>query len=322
MTIKGKTVQGQSVEVLVDDTGRVLLAPESVGGAGYRRDADTPYAADGQAHPLLFNNVGRLKVAAMPGDYIPVTGNITATQPTINTPVVGGTVQADVGKASNVVMYCTGTFAGVNCSFEASIDNGTTWFSIQAVRTNANTIEITTGSLSAAPVYAWELSVNAYTHVRVRCTARTSGTQSWRIQPGAYATEPIPAAQATATQPISGTVTVTFPTPTALNFNSSATTNLTVVKSTAGTLYGIKMRNKSAAILYLKLYNKATAPVLATDVPVLVLPIAAGGLLALDFGAVGHRFLLGIGMATTVNEADTDTTAVAAGDLRGLISFI
>lgn len=154
---------------------------------GIRQDSDTsPVSADGDYHHLLFNNVGRLKVASMPGDYAATTGNITAN---------GQSVTCDTGKASNVMLYCTGTFSTINCTFEGSIDGGTTWFGVQAVRTNANTVETTTGNLSAAPVYAWEMSVNALTHVRVRATAFTSGTQTWRILPGAYATEPIPAIQ-------------------------------------------------------------------------------------------------------------------------------
>ena len=154
---------------------------------GIRIDADTsPVSADGDYHPFAFNNVGRLKVAAMPGDYTATTGTITAN---------GQTVSCDVTKASNAMLYCTGTFSTINCAFEGSIDSGTTWFGIQAVRSNANTVETTTGNLSAAPAYAWEMSVNALTHIRVRATAFTSGTQTWRILPGAYATEPIPAIQ-------------------------------------------------------------------------------------------------------------------------------
>lgn len=154
---------------------------------GLRRDADTsPVSNDGDFHPLVFNEVGRLKTAGAPALYTPITGSITAN---------GQTVSADVSAVSNVVMHCTGTFSTVNCTFEGSIDGGTTWFTIQAVRTNANTVETTTGNLSAAPAYAWELSVNALTNVRIRATAFTSGTQNWRFVLGSYATEPIPAIQ-------------------------------------------------------------------------------------------------------------------------------
>jgi hypothetical protein len=110
------------------------------------------------------------------------------------------------------MMFCTGTFSTINVTFEGSIEatGDTNWFGVQAVRSNANTIETATGNLSAQPAYGWELSVNALKRVRVRCTARTSGTQSWRFVQGTYATEPIPAAQVSATQPVSGSVTATL----------------------------------------------------------------------------------------------------------------
>lgn len=168
---------------------------------GIRRDGDTtPVSTDGDVQPFVFDETGRLKVSSAAGSIASHTDNITSN---------GDTVALDVTRYSNIVVHCTGTFSTVNCTFEASINGGTNWFAIQAVRTNANTIELTTGNLSAAPAYAWELSVNAYTNFRVRATAFTSGTQVWTFQPGTYATEPIPAAQASATQPVSGTVTAT-----------------------------------------------------------------------------------------------------------------
>lgn len=166
---------------------------------------------DGDYTNLKIDEEGRLKVASKPASYSDITGDITAIQATIGTPVAGGTVSGDVSRASNVMAFCVGTFAGVNCTFEGSLEptGDANWFGVQAVRTNANTIETTTGALSAQPVYAWELSVNALSRLRVRATARTSGTQSWRFKLGTYATEPIPAAQVSATQPVSGTVTAT-----------------------------------------------------------------------------------------------------------------
>lgn len=172
--------------------GSLLMA------GGVRRDADTtPVSADNDVHPLVFDELGRLKISSYSPSIAAYTDTITAN---------ADTVSLDVSRYSNLVIYCTGTFSTVNCAFEASLD-GTNWFGVQAVRTNANTIETSTGNLSAAPAYAWELSVNAYSNFRVRATAFTSGTQTWRFQPGAYATEPIPAAQVTGTQAVSGTVT-------------------------------------------------------------------------------------------------------------------
>ena len=224
-----------------------------------RSDADIPTANDGDYTALKLDEFGRLKVASTPASYADVTGSITAIQATIATPVVGGTVIGDVSRASNVMMFCTGTFAGINVSFEGSLEStGENWFGIQAVRTNANTIETATGALSAMPVYGWELSVNALARVRVRCTARTSGTQVWRFKLGTYATEPIPAAQVTPTQPISGTVTAnqgTLVNPTVHILNSAASTNATSVKVSSGTIYNMLVSNISASVRYLKIFK-------------------------------------------------------------------
>lgn len=294
---------------------------------GIRSDSDTLTADDGDYTVLKLDEQGRLKVSAKPASYPDITGDITAIQATIGTPVVGGTVEGDVSRASNIMAFCTGTFAAVNCTFEGSLEasGNTNWFGIQAIRTNANTIETTTGSLSAQPVYGWEMSVNALKRVRVRATARTSGTQSWRFVQGTYATEPIPGAQVSATQPVSGTVTAnqgTLVAPTALNINSAATTNATSVKTSAGTLYNISASNINAAARYIKLYNKASAPTVGTDVPVLTMLIPAGSTIDHDFGLIGHRFSLGIALAITSGAADSDTGAVAVNEIKVIASFI
>lgn len=187
------------------DKGLVLLAQR------FASDAPTT-SNDGDYTVLKLDEEGRLKVSTKPASYADITGDITAIQATIGTPVAGGTVAGDVSRASNLMIFCTGTFSTVNCTFEGSLEatGETNWFGVQAVRSNANTIELATGNLSAQPAYAWEASVNALKRFRVRCTARTSGTQSWRFVQGTYATEPIPAAQVSGTQPVSGSLTATL----------------------------------------------------------------------------------------------------------------
>lgn len=170
------------------EQGAVYTASKVGIGGGVRQDAGGAPSgvADGDVHPFIFNEEGRLKVSSQPALYTPTTGTITGN---------GQNVSVDVSRASNLMFHVTGTFSTVNCTFEGSIDGGTTWFTVQAARTNANTIETTTGNLSATPAYAWEASVNALTNFRVRSTAYTSGTQTWRFTPGSFATEPIPAIQ-------------------------------------------------------------------------------------------------------------------------------
>jgi hypothetical protein len=98
---------------------------------------------------------------------------------------------------------------------------------------------------------------------------------------------------------------------------SAATTNATSVKTSQGLISGGSLRNRAAAERYFKLYNKASAPTVGTDTPVLTIGLPAGALLGLaDFaGAYGLRLATGIAYAITGAYADNDTTAVAAGDV-------
>lgn len=174
---------------------------------------------------LHVNADDRLRVSTMPGRYDLVEGNITAS---------AQTVSMNCENVSNIMLHCRVNPAatGHNSTFEGSLNstdgvNGN-WFAIQAVRTNANTVELTTGVLAATPAYGWELSVNAIRWVRVRATAHTGGTMTWMIQAGSYATEPIPAIQSHAVTLSSttaniGTVAMTIYADSTANLGASAT---------------------------------------------------------------------------------------------------
>jgi hypothetical protein len=74
-----------------------------------------------------------------------------------------------------------------------------------------------------------------------------------------------------------------------------------------------------------KLYNKATAPTVGTDVPAMIIPVPAAvagvpGVATLPVGFNGFRFALGLGLAITGAVADNDTTAVAAGQVKVILS--
>lgn len=338
-TNRGQEAPGATSGLAQDSTFAQVIKAEdsaSVSGdkgipmLGLRWASDAPTTdADGDYTFLKLDEEGRLKVSTKPASYSDTTGDITAVQATIGTPVAGGTVAADTSRASNVMAFCTGTFAGVNVSFEGSLEStgNTNWFGVQAVRTNANTIETATGVLAAQPVYAWEMSVNGLKRIRVRCTARTSGTQSWRFVQGTYATEPIPAAQVSATQPVSGTVTVNPVVPATPYFvNSAASTNGALIIAGTSGLQAFYATNEGASVAYVKLYNKATAPTVGTDVPEMTIPIpaAVGGVPGvsppLPFGFSGFRFALGLGIAITRNAVFSDTTAVGAGEVKVKLS--
>ena len=113
-----------------------------------------------------------------------------------------------------------------------------------------------------------------------------------------------------------GTVTANEGTPqtgTASTLTSTASTNATSVKAAAGSLMEASLFNATAAAVYLKFYNKASAPTVGTDVPILTVPVAAGAVWQAEFGRFGKRFATGIALAITGAAAATDATAVAAG---------
>lgn len=232
------------------------------------------------------------------------TGTITAN---------GQAVAAFVGNYGSAALYVTGTFSSVNCIFEGSID-GTNWFVVNATRTSSNTVESTTTALSSAPTYGWELGLSGLNWLRVRATAFTSGTQTWVIQPAFDAVEPVPSlGTPSVAQSGAWTVTVTTPSGTAYSAATTASTNAASVKSSAGNLFEITVSNPTATAAYVKLYNKASAPTVGTDVPVVTIPAAAGTFQNVKFGANGKRFATGIAIATTAAAAATDTANAVAG---------
>lgn len=95
---------------------------------------------------------------------------------------------------------------------------------------------------------------------------------------------------------------------------SAGTTNATAVKAGPGKLFGWYFYNANAAVRYLKLYDKASAPTVGTDTPKLTIPIPPGAAANVDFGA-GIGFSSGIGLALTTGVADADTAAVAANEI-------
>jgi len=107
--------------------------------------------------------------------------------------------------------------------------------------------------------------------------------------------------------------------------NSLASTNIALILTGTSGLQAFYATNTGATVAFVKLYNKATAPVLATDVPAMIIPVPAAvsgvpGIATLPIGFSGFRFALGLGIAITGAVADTDTTAVAAGQVKVMLS--
>jgi hypothetical protein len=94
----------------------------------------------------------------------------------------------------------------------------------------------------------------------------------------------------------------------------AATTNAVNIAAIARCLYTVEMSNPTAAAVWVKLFNKASAPTVGTDIPALRYLVPAGGFRDIQVSSYyGDGFTTGISMAITANSADSDTTAVAAG---------
>lgn len=107
--------------------------------------------------------------------------------------------------------------------------------------------------------------------------------------------------------------------------NSLATTNGALILTGTSGLHAFYATNTGATAAFVKLYNKATAPTVGTDVPAMIIPVPAAvggvpGVATLPIGHNGFRFALGLGIAITGGVADNDTTAIGAGQVKVMLS--
>lgn len=104
---------------------------------------------------------------------------------------------------------------------------------------------------------------------------------------------------------------------TPFHYVSASGTNATSVKAAPGQIYSLAAMNSNTAPRFLKLYNKASAPVVGTDTPVHTYMIpgnsaGAGFTLAIPPGQV---YALGIAFAITGAMPDNDTTSINANEV-------
>jgi len=93
------------------------------------------------------------------------------------------------------------------------------------------------------------------------------------------------------------------------HFFTAGTTNSTLIGAGTPTLLWVTSNNPNGAI-YLKIYDKATAPVCGTDTPVATIEIGAAAVGFKRF--VGLSTTKGLGFCVTGALADSDTTTVTA----------
>lgn len=96
------------------------------------------------------------------------------------------------------------------------------------------------------------------------------------------------------------------------------------VKASAGQVFGIHLTNVGLSsgvdYLYVKLYNKATAPTVGTDTPVMTIPVKADASRDIEIPS-GAAFASGIGIGCTTAAADADTGAPATNELIATVLY-
>lgn len=233
------------------------------------------------------------------------TGTITTTTSTIT--MTGAT------SYNEATIVISGTYVGVTAVFEVSMD-GTTWFARVGQRSDTGVIE-TGPTLLASTNRAWDLFIGAWTQVRVRATAWTSGTANVAISLQSMPAEPTPTAMLN--PPIAGGCST-------YSFLSTAAVQSAAIKASPGQVYGISFTNTSATIAYVRLYNQTGAPA-TTDAANIKYRAAipgntAGAGVVLPF-TMGIEHLAGIGIRVTAAAADNDATALAANVVMGNVFY-
>jgi hypothetical protein len=301
-------------------------------GAG--TDLQTVDPTSKAARVTLYNSAGVEVVAAAPTAI--VCNAVTA---------AGNDMIAsfDASIYKYISFQTLGTWVGT-LEFQESNDNGT-WTSI-VVQDGANTsnpygTEVTSsGRLIRVPILG--------RYIRVRCTAYTSGT----IEAACDAYK-----QVNSTGQISTTGTVTVDGDVGLaagsaligtvglaagselvgkvnfvpantdpvqheNIISAVGVNATSLKASAGNIQNILIVSAAATPRFFKLYNKASAPVVGTDTPMITIPLATGASPYNVPPLAGIDFSNGIAYAILLGVQDSSTTPfTVAGEVTAQITY-
>ena len=118
-----------------------------------------------------------------------------------------------------------------------------------------------------------------------------------------------------------------LPVATKAHFKSSAnSTNATSVKASAGTVFNMIIHNThggsgSGSSITIRFYDKATAPTVGTDVPIIIIHVGSGTSKEVNFTS-GITFTNGIAYALTAGDSLLDATAVDADGVQVYIGYM
>lgn len=161
-------------------TGTTIATDDDGTGVHYQRmklvdgTLNSTAAIPGDATDGLWVNPKRPNRGALS------TGTLTAS---------GQSAQAAVTDYAGAGLIVFGTYSA-SLAFEASLDGGTTYTGIQGQQIDTGAVTNTPGAL-VNTIRAWEFGTAGMTHVRVRCTAYTSGTVNVAWVSVALAADPV-----------------------------------------------------------------------------------------------------------------------------------
>jgi hypothetical protein len=308
------------------------IETQQPGGSGALRQAMVIGDPTTRGNIAGVNSSGGLQIA---GTQPATTTASWTSATTLNT---AASVAVNGYNTVSVAMSNTSTMTAGVLTFEVSPDSGTTWFPIAMARIDSFTTE-TTYTLNTVANRAWSTSVDGFTNFRVRLSTviTGTGTASLFIIPQTFAIEPIvqvgqtTAANLQAQVAQSGTWTVqpgnTQNTTNHLvapgaDANAKSTTSylataqlatVTAMKASAGKLYALNIYNPNTSIVYLQMWDLATASVtLGTTTPKKTFAIPAGGWL-------DTQWVIPIGFATAISHAATTTATGLTAPTTGLL---
>lgn len=225
----------------------------------------------------------------------------------------GTGTELDVKGWANVALQVSGTYTTATTTFQITLD-GTNWVSTEGVNTATG---VSSASATANGIYlvncagAERFRANLTTIVGTSQTVVARGTPFDGSVAGLGAAgETVTANQgaAGATWPVAPQATTTGGTTLFQNISTGVTG--VVIVAGVHQLYLLDCSNSDSAAVYVKVYDKATAPTQA-DTPLLttLVPAAGGRVIPI---AVGSVFTLGIAVRASGAAAVADTTTPTA----------
>lgn len=251
------------------------------------------------------------------------TANSTSTPLGAGAVFTGTAVDVTRYASANVSIFTSHASATDGLSIQQSSD-GTNWdvtdtYTVPATTAgNAKTYSVQVAAMFLRVVYTNGGTLQTTFRMQTIIKPGVNPTQSVRPQ-DAYSNEnDIQQAQAFSMSWNGSTWDrLVVPNLTSRLVSAAASVNATLVKSTAGKVHKLIGYNAAAALRFLKIYNKASAPTVGTDTPALTITLPASAAFALDFPNGGQHFATGIGYGFTTAAADADTSALTAADIVG-----